>query len=107
MTKSEEKTAENDNKEQTEKVASTEKILESDKMVKPKTFKKVLLTVHSLVLILSVFLFVSGLYTNLKHFAYHEAWHSSYGIFNASVMCIIIGLIGLIISITGELFLTN
>ena len=72
------------------------------KMVETKTYKKILLTVHSFVLLLSLALFICGLYTNLRHLAFHQAWHASYGIFNASVMCIIVGVIGIVISVTGK-----
>ena len=67
-----------------------------------KTFKTVLLCVHSLTLILSVVLFVCGLVTNLRHLAYHQAWHASYGIYNGSVMSIIVGLVCTIISVIGK-----
>lgn len=67
-----------------------------------ETYKKVLLTFHSLTLILSGILFVCGLVTNLKHLSYHEAWHASYGVYNGSVLCIIIGVLGILISVIGE-----
>ena len=69
---------------------------------KKKTYKTVLLCVHSLTLILSVVLFVCGLVTNLRHLVYHEAWHASYGIYNGSVMSILIGIIGTVISVIGK-----
>ena len=53
-------------------------------------------------LILSVVLFVCGLVVNLRHLAFHEAWHASYGIYNGSVMSILIGLIGTVISVIGK-----
>jgi len=68
---------------------------------KKKTYKTVLLCVHSLTLILSVVLFICGLVTNLRHLAYHQAWHASYGIYNGSVMSIIAGLVCTIISVIG------
>ena len=70
---------------------------------KKKTYKIVLLCVHSLVLILSVVLFICGLVVNLRHLAFHEAWHASYGIYNGSVMSILIGIIGTVISVIGKL----
>ena len=69
---------------------------------KKKTYKIVLLCVHSLVLILSVVLFICGLVVNLRHLAFHEAWHASYGIYNGSVMSILIGIIGTVISVIGK-----
>ncbi len=72
------------------------------KKMKVETFKKILLAVHCLTLILGAFLFIGGLITNLKHLAYHEAWHTSYGIHNGSVLCIIAGIVGLTVAILGK-----
>ena len=72
---------------------------------KMETFKKILLVVHSFTLILSFILFICGIVTNLKHLAFHEAWHASYGMYNGSVLCITVGVIGIVISIVGKHFL--
>ena len=74
---------------------------------KSKTFKTILLCVHSLTLILSVVLFICGLVVNLRHLTYHEAWHASYGIYNGSMLSILVGLVGIIISIIGKYFLKD
>ena len=42
------------------------------------------------------------LVVNLRHLAFHEAWHASYGIYNGSVMSILIGIIGTVISVIGK-----
>lgn len=84
-------------------VEKTEKNEEEPKKQKMETFKKILLVVHSFTLILSFILFVCGIVTNLKHLAFHEAWHASYGMYNGSVLCITVGVIGIIISIVGKI----
>lgn len=67
-----------------------------------KVFKKILLSVHGLTLVLSVIIFICGLVTNLNHLAYHEAWHASYGIYNGSVLSMVIGIILTAIAILGK-----
>ena len=67
-----------------------------------KVYKKILLSVHGLTLVLSVIIFICGLVTNLNHLAYHEAWHASYGIYNGSVLSMVIGIILMAISILGK-----
>ena len=67
-----------------------------------QVFKKILLSVHGLTLVLSVIVFICGLVTNLNHLAYHEAWHASYGIYNGSVLSMVIGIILTAISILGK-----
>ena len=66
-----------------------------------KTYKTILLTIHGLVLCLSLILFVCGLYVYIDHLTYHEAWHVSYGIYNGSVISMTISVILLAISILG------
>jgi len=66
-----------------------------------KVFKKILLSVHGLTLVLSLIIFICGLVTNLNHLAYHEAWHASYGIYNGSVLSMVIGIILTAIAILG------
>ena len=67
-----------------------------------KTYKTILLTIHGLVLCLSLILFVCGLYVYIDHLTYHEAWHVSYGIYNGSVISMTISVILLAISILGK-----
>ena len=67
-----------------------------------KVFKKILLSVHGLTLVLSLIIFICGLVTNLNHLAYHEAWHASYGIYNGSVLSMVIGIILTAIAILGK-----
>ena len=67
-----------------------------------QVFKKILLSVHGLTLVLSVIVFICGLVTNLNHLAYHEAWHASYGIYNGSVLSMVIGIVLTAISILGK-----
>ena len=73
-----------------------------EKAKSSQVFKKILLSVHGLTLVLSVIVFICGLVTNLNHLAYHEAWHASYGIYNGSVLSMVIGIILTAISILGK-----
>ena len=75
-----------------------------NKKMSDKTYRFVLISIHSVVLVLSVISLICGLYVYIDHQTYHEAWHVSYGVHNSSVICIIISLILLIISVLGEQF---
>lgn len=72
-----------------------------NKKMSDKTYRFVLISIHSVVLVLSVISLICGLYVYIDHQTYHEAWHVSYGVHNSSVICIIISLILLIISVLG------
>ena len=67
---------------------------EEDHIDKSKRSAKMLLIiVNVFTLLCSLILFVMGVIMTVNHARVHEEWHAGYGVWNASIVCIVIALV--------------